>query len=360
MRHLATLLGATATLSLAAALPLAAQSADSPPQPNDQMQAVLDQLQALGAKPLGTIDVEAARSQPTPADAVMAVMEAEGIEPDPALQAIRTQDITIPGPAGEIAARVYTPEGEGPFPVVVYYHGGGWVIADIDTYDASARALAHGADAIVVSSHYRQAPEHTFPASHEDAYAAYAWTVENVHEFNGDAGRMAVAGESAGGNLAMNVAIEARDRQATLPGHMLLVYPVAGNDMQTESYVENADAAPLSKAGMEWFFSQEFENMEQSADPRINLVERDDLGELPPATVITAQIDPLRSEGQMLAEQLEAADVPVEAQNFEGVTHEFFGMGAVVDEAKEAVEFAAGNLRDAFAEADDEAAAATE
>lgn len=341
--------GAAATLAFATAAPLAAQTASPPPPANDQMQAVLDQLEALGAKPLGTIGVEEARTQPTPADAVAAVMAAEGIEPDPALDALAVRDIAIPGPAGEIAARTYTPEGEGPFPVIVYYHGGGWVIADLDTYDASARALAHGAEAIVVASHYRQAPEHRFPAGHEDAYAAYAWTVENLHQFNGDAGRIALAGESAGGNLAVNVALEARERQATEPGHMLLVYPVAGVDMMTESYVENAEAAPLGKAGMEWFVGQVFADPSEAMNPRINLVERDDLAGLPPTTVVTAQIDPLRSEGQLLAERLEAAGVPVEARTYEGVAHEFFGMGAVVDEAREAMEFAVGHLRETFA-----------
>ncbi len=323
------------------------------PEPNQEMQAVLDQLEELGAEPIGTMSVEETREQPTPADAVMAVVEEQGIEPDAALEAIRTRNIDIPGPEGDISARIFTPEGEGPFPVIVYYHGGGWVIAGIDTYGASARALAAGADAIVVASHYRQAPEHKFPAAHGDAGAAYAWAVENSGSFNGDADRMAVAGESAGGNLAMNVAIEARDRRAIEPVHQVLVYPVAGNEMDTESYRDNADAAPLSREAMEWFVEQTFESEEGASDPRVNLVDRDDLEGLPSTTIITAEIDPLRSEGQELADQLEAAGVEVEARNFEGVTHEFFGMGAVVDEAAEAVEFATENLQQAFEEADD-------
>lgn len=325
--------------------------AQEPPEPNEQMQAVLDSLAELGAKPLGTISVEEARSQPTPADAVKAVMEEQGIEPDPALEQIQTEDIAIPGPAGDIPARIYTPEGEGPFPIIVYYHGGGWVIADIDTYDGSARALAAGAGAIVVSSHYRQAPEHPFPAFHEDAYAAYEWAVENSGSFNGDADRIAVAGESAGGNLAANVAIMARDNEAIEPLHQLLVYPIAGNDMTTQSYQRNAEAAPLGRGGMEWFFEQAFETPEEASDPRIDLVGRDDLEGLPPATVINAEIDPLLSEGETYAERLEAAGVQVEQQTFVGVTHEFFGMGAVVDEAEQAVEFATENLREAFKEA---------
>ena len=316
-------------------------------KPAPEMQAVLDKLAELGAKPLHTLTVERARAQPTPADAVAAVMADNKTDAGPAA-AIETRDIVIPGPAGEIMARVYTPAGEGPFPVIVYFHGGGWVIADLETYDASPRALALGAEAIVVSSHYRQGPEHVFPAAHEDAYAAYVWAVENSGALNGDASRMAVAGESAGGNLAANVAIMARDAQITQPLHQLLVYPVAGNDMTTPSYVENAEAAPLGKADMAWFVEHALASKDDAADPRINLVDRDDLADLPPATVITAQIDPLRSESIAYGEALKAAGVTVETQNFDKVTHEFFGMGAVVPQAVEAVDFATTRLTAAF------------
>ena len=317
-------------------------------KPAPEMQAVLDKLAELGAKPLHTLSVDEARAQPTPADAVAAVMKDMGIDAGPAA-AIATSDIVIPGPAGDIKARVYTPAGEGPFPVIVYYHGGGWVIADLDTYDASARALALGAEAIVVSSHYRQGPEDVFPAAHEDAYAAYVWTVENAGTLNGDSSRMAIAGESAGGNLAANVAIMARDANITEPLHQLLVYPVAGNDMTTPSYVENADAAPLGKADMAWFVEHAFASKEDAGDPRINLVNRDDLADLPPATVITAQIDPLRSESMAYGEALKAAGGMVEMKNFEAVTHEFFGMGSVVPQAVEAMDFATARLKVALA-----------
>ena len=315
--------------------------------PAAEMQAVLDKLVELGAKPLHTLTVEQARAQPTPADAVAAVMKDKGIDAGPAAS-IATRDILIPGPAGNIMARVYTPAGAGPFPIIVYYHGGGWVIADIDTYDASARALSLGAEAVVVASHYRQGPEDVFPAAHDDAYAAYVWTVENSGKLNGDAARMAVAGESAGANLAANVAIMARDAKITQPLHQLLVYPVAGNDMTTPSYVENAEAAPLGKADMAWFVEHAFAAMDDAADPRINLVDRNDLSGLPPATLITAQIDPLRSESIAYGEALTAAGVAVEARNFEAVTHEFFGMGAVVPQAVAAMDFATGNLKSAF------------
>ena len=324
-----------------------AETAQKMATPAPEMQVVLDKLVELGAKPLNTLTPKEARAQPSPADAVAAVMADKGIEAGPAA-AITARDIVIPGPAGDIMARVYTPAGEGPFPVIVYYHGGGWVIADIDTYDASARALSLGAGAVVVSSHYRQGPENVFPAAHDDAYAAYIWAVENSGELNGDAARMAIAGESAGANLATNVAIMARDAKITQPLHQLLVYPVAGNDMTTPSYLENANAAPLGKADMAWFVEHAFAKMDDTADPRLNLMDRDDLQGLPPATLITAQIDPLRSESMAYGDALIAAGVTVETRSFKAVTHEFFGMGAVVPQAVEAMDFATANLKAAF------------
>ena len=345
----------SATLATVALLPLtgaaetttAAAPAQQMATPTAEMQAVLDALKSLGAKPIHSQTVEQVRAQPTPADAVAAVMKDKGIKPGPEAD-IATSDMMITGAAGDIPARVYTPPGEGPFPVIVYFHGGGWVIANIDTYDASARSLALGAKAVVVSSHYRQGPEDVFPAAHDDAYAAYVWAVENSGQLNGDAARMAVAGESAGANLAANVAIMARDNKITMPVHQLLVYPIAGNDMNTPSYIENADAAPLGKADMAWFVKYAFAKLEDAADPRVNLVARTDLKDLPPATLITAQIDPLRSEGQAYGQALTEAGIVVEAKNFDGVTHEFFGMGAVVPEAKQAMDLATSDLRKAF------------
>ena len=345
----------SATLVTAALLPLtgAAETTNTAApveqiaKPTTEMQVVLDALKALGAKPIHSQTVEQVRAQPTPADAVAAVMKDKGIKPGPEAD-IATSDMMIKGAAGDIPARVYTPPGEGPFPVIVYFHGGGWVIANIDTYDASARSLALGAKAVVVSSHYRQGPEDVFPAAHDDAYAAYVWAVENSGKLNGDAARMAVAGESAGANLAANVAIMARDNKITMPVHQLLVYPIAGNDMNTPSYVENADAAPLGKADMAWFVKYAFAKMEDATDTRVNLVARTDLEGLPPATLITAQIDPLRSEGQAYGQALTEAGVVVDMKNYDGVTHEFFGMGAVVPDAKQAMDLATTDLRKAF------------
>lgn len=225
---------------------------------------------------------------------------------------------------------------------------GGWVIADLDTYDASARALTNAAQAVVVSTHYRQAPEHKLPAAHDDVYAVYQWTVQNATSLNGDPARIAVAGESAGGSLAVHVAMKARDDKQGKLVHQVLVYPIADHNFETASYKENASAKPLSRAAMMWFFKHSLRNDSDAADPRIKLLTADLKG-LPSATVITAEIDPLRTEGQLLAKRLEAAGVNVAARNYDGVTHEFFGMGAVVDKAKDAVQFAAMGLKRGFA-----------
>lgn len=339
-RQLALALGLMAGFATAS---LAAE----PGKPTDQMQAVLDALASLKAQPVHTLTVPEARTQASPADAAMTVARDNGVSPYPELK-LETKEIAIPGPMGALPARLYIPEGSSPMPVIVYYHGGGWVIADINVYDATTRSLALGTKAIVVSVEYRHAPEFKFPAAHDDAWAAYAWVIENAQTFGGDSTRVAVAGESAGANLAANVALEAKARKATLPVHQLLVYPIAGNDMTTESYTENAEAKPLGKADMEWFFKNVFASPEDATDPKINLVGRDDLEGLPPATVILAQIDPLRSEGEAYAGKLQAAGVTVDSKVFAGVTHEFFGMAKVVDEAKQAQDLAIADLVKAF------------
>lgn len=315
--------------------------------PNAAMQAVLDELQALGGKPITTLRPAEARRQPTPADAAKRLMLKQGkpATPDPA---VASMDRTIPGPAGALPVRIYTPRGgAGRLPVVVYYHGGGWVIADRNVYDAGARAISKLANAIVVSVDYRQGPEHRFPAAHDDAIATYAWVVENAASIGGDPARVALAGESAGGGLAVATAIAARDRQMPAPSAVIAVYPIAGTDTTTPAYVENAQAKPLSRAMMSWFFQNYLDGPQDRDDPRLNLVAADLRG-LPPTTIINAQIDPLRSDGELLAERLRAAGVEVQQRTWNGVTHEFFGMGAVLDEALQAQQWAADALKRAF------------
>ena len=316
-------------------------------QANPQMQSVLDQLQSLNPKPLPTLTAAEARQQPTPADAAKKEMAQKGMStaPDPA---VGSADRTIATATGTLPVRIYTPtSGAGPWPVVVYYHGGGWVIADKAVYDGGARALSKLANAIVVSVDYRQGPEHRFPAAHDDAIATYEWALKNAASIKGDPKKVALAGESAGGGLAVATAIAARDRKLQMPAAIVSVYPIAGTDTTTDSYVENAEAKPLNRAMMSWFFDKYLNGPQDRADPRVNLVAAD-LHGLPPTTIVNAQIDPLRSEGEMLAKKLGAAGVDVQQKTYDGVTHEFFGMGTVVDDAMSAEQMAADALKKAF------------
>jgi acetyl esterase len=316
-------------------------------QPDQQMKNVLYQLQALGPKAIPTLTAAEARKQPTPADAAKREMAKEGksTAPDPAVASV---DRTISTAGGSLPVRVYTPKsGTGPWPVVVYYHGGGWVIANKDVYDGGARALSKLANAVVVSVDYRQGPEHKFPAAHDDAIAAYEWALKNAASIKGDPSKIALAGESAGGGLAVATAIAARDRKLQMPTAVVSVYPIAGTDTTTPSYVENAEAKPLNRPMMSWFFENYLNGPQDRADPRVNLVAAD-LHGLPPMTIINAQIDPLRSEGEMLAQKLRAAGVDVQQKTYDGVTHEFFGMGMVVDKAMDAEQMAAAALKKGF------------
>ncbi|WP_395944689.1 alpha/beta hydrolase [Brevundimonas sp.] len=322
-----------------------------PAKPDMPMQKVLDELASLGGKPIETLSPAEARQQPTPTDAVHALLRKAGKEPKADNLGVKTTDITIPGAAGPIQARIYKPHDHSEdklHPVVVYFHGGGFVIADLDVYDGGPRGVSKMADVIVISVHYRQAPEHKFPAAHDDALAAYRWVLDNAQSFHGDPQKVAVMGESAGGNLAIGVSIMARDAGLPAPAHQVLVYPVAGVDMDNASYVENATAKPLNKPMMQWFVKHIFENEADAQDPRINLVENADLIGLPSSTVICAEIDPLRTEGELLAEKLEQAGVEVRHKTFHGSTHEFFGMALVLPDAMAAQTFAAHELKRAF------------
>lgn len=309
-----------------------------------QMKAVLDELAELGPKPIETLTPDEARRQPLPADAVASLMRKRNMTPYQRVASV--QHVMVPGWGGLVPARVYVPRRSGPLPVVVYFHGGGWVIATLDSYDASCRALADLAGALVVSVDYRQAPEHRFPAAVYDAYAALQWVRDHAAAIGGDPGRLAVAGEGAGGNLAAVCALLARDRGIAL-AHQLLIYPVTNHAFDTPSYAEHADASPLDARMMRWFWGHYLVRPQDGQSSMASPL-RADLHALPPATVILAEIDPLRDEGAAYAERLAEAGVPVGVHVYQGVTHEFFGMGAVVCEAQRAERAAGRALRDAF------------
>lgn len=316
-------------------------------QIDPQAQAVVAQYQALGPKPIESLTPEEARRQPSAADAVRALLQRQGRSTDPEPVG-RVENRSIPGAAGQIQARIYTPQGTGPFPVIVYFHGGGFVIATIDTYDASARALANAAGAIVVSVEYRKAPENKFPAAAEDAYAATQWAINNAASLNGRADRVAVAGESAGGNLATVVCMMARDRNGRMPVYQALVYPVVNLASESPTYEENGKAPFLTRDALRWFGGHYLRSpadaLNYYASPLLG-----DVRGLPPATVITAGFDPLRDEGAGYADKLRQNGIEVDYRNYDSMVHEFFGMGVVVDAGRQAVQQAGANLRAVFA-----------
>ena len=311
-----------------------------------EMQVVIEKLMSLGGKPLETLTGAEARMQPTPTDAVMAVMQDNKMMAPASRCDTMGKDIPVTG--GSTHVRIYTPkQGKAPYPVIVYYHGGGWVIADINVYNSGAQALCEQVGAVVVSVEYPKGPEQKFPAAHNVSFDAYKWVLKNFAMLKGDSTKLAVVGESAGGNLAANMSIMARDNKLQMPLYQVLVYPIANNDVNSESYVKFAAAKPLSKPLMEWFIKNEFSSPAQAADPRISLVKAN-LAGLPKTLIIAAEIDPLQSEGKLLSEKLSAAGVQTEYKLYNGVTHEFFGMAAVVPQAKEAQALAASKLKAAF------------
>jgi acetyl esterase len=331
----------------------AAAPSDAPAQQVDpQMQKVLDAHKALNPKPLHTLKPAEARQGPSAKDAVESVLKQEG-KPTTPEKVAKVEDRRIAGPGEPLSVRVYTPEGTGPFPAVVYFHGGGFVIADKDTYDAGPRALANQAQAVVVSVDYRQAPEHRFPASLDDAAAAFRYVQSHPKDFNIDPKRVAVAGESAGGNLATGVAMRQKQSKGAQPVFQLLVYPFVSNDLSTPSHQSNGTGNYLvSNEDLGWFWKQELGNdWQKSRNPQALPIHAStaQLKGLPPALVIVAGLDPLLDEGLAYADKLKAAGVTVDVKRYDGVTHEFFGMASVVDKAKQAQADAGAALKQAFA-----------
>ena len=248
----------------------------------------------------------------------------------------------------QIPIRIYVPQGTGPVPTVVYFHGGGLVVARIDTYDVSARALCVGAGAIVVSVEYRMAPEAPFPAALNDAVDAYKWVLSNIGSYNGLPDKVAVAGESAGGNLAIEVSIAARDGGLPMPTHELLVYPEATNDLnQTSDLLYTSSVLPLNTALLTYLGAQYLPNAADKDTPGAAPFYAN-LKKLPPTTIIAAEEDPLRTDGEDLFAKLQGAGNRVQYKLYTGTTHEFFGMGDFVKKAANAEAFVAAALKGSF------------
>jgi len=254
-------------------------------------------------------------------------------------------DGTLPGPAGDVPIRTYRPTTDGPHPTVLFFHGGGFVIGDRDTHDDHARLLCRDVDAVVVSVDYRLAPEHAFPAGLEDCLAAHRWVVDNAAHLGGDVTRLAVAGDSAGGNLSAAVALAARDAGLPLAAQLLIYPGVDFVDSQDHpSRLENAEGFFLTADDMRWFGDHYLQDS-PTDDPRASVLRAQTLAGVAPAVVGTAEFDPLRDEGNAYAAALVAAGVPVVARQYAGLIHGFFGLGHVAPAAAEATAELCGELR---------------
>jgi acetyl esterase len=302
------------------------------------MKQVLDLMAPQGTPDFTSFTVEQLRAN------MGALMVAQG-DPEPVG---RVENRSFPGPGGDVPIRIYSPAGAGPHPVLVYFHGGGWVLCNLDTHDGTCRSLCNQAGCVVVSVDYRLAPEHKFPAGLEDCYAATRWVAERAATLGVDSARIAIGGDSAGGNLTACVALVARDRGGPGLVHQLLVYPVTDATFETPSYQQNAQGYFLTRDAMEWFWNHYLRGDADATDGYAAPLRARDLAGLPPATVITAEFDPLRDEGEAYGRRLREAGVPTRIERYDGLIHGFFGMTAMVAKAKGAVAMAAAELRTSF------------
>ncbi len=320
-----------------------------------QMKEVVEAMLATKQPPLHELEPAKARKGLTFADAVKAVEKKRGDSTKKEEVGDRDK-IKVAGKDDKLDAILYRPVGnkgkdtsQAPLPVLVYFHGGGFVIADADVYDASARALADSAHCVVISVNYSLAPEHKFPAAVEDAYAATQYIIGNSAQLNIDSKRVAVGGESAGGNLATEVCLLAKERGGVMPVAQLLVYPVSDWMSTRPSHVTYGSSPVLPEQNLPWFAGFYLPSKEDGMKVEASPIYAKSFKGLPPATIILAQCDVLSDDGKAYGEKLKADGVQVTVKEYMGVTHEFFGMGAVVDKAKEAEEFAATQLKQAFA-----------
>jgi acetyl esterase len=316
--------------------------------PDADMRHLLGVLAALEPKPIDQCSPAEARAQPTLSTALNMLLRERHDD-----SGVGMELRMIPGPGGDMRARVYVPPAHdmlAPAPIILYLHGGGFVIGDLDRDDETPRALARRCGAVVVSAHYRLAPEFKFPAAHEDALAAWQWMIAHAASLGADPARAAIVGEDAGGNLALNVALHARDEVGVhRPKHLALISPMAATDFGLPSYIEQTDGMPFRSATIQWFYKKALRGKAGMDDPRLNLVDRSDLEGLPPTTIVLAGLDPLRSEGELLADALRRSGVWVDSIVYDGVTAQFFGLARMVNKAIFAQGQVARNLSESLA-----------
>jgi acetyl esterase len=294
-----------------------------------QVQAMRERALAAGTPPLYTLSIDQARA------ADLAAIQAAAGTGEPVHEVI---DRSIPGPDGDLPIRIYRPHGgTEPWPTLVYFFGGGWTLGSIETSDGICRSLANSVPCQVVTVGYRLAPEHKFPAAVRDCHAAVDWIASHAGEIGADPARLAVAGDSAGGNLAAVVCLLARDRSGPSLAAQVLVYPNTDYRGGTPSMRDNDDPALFNRRSVAWYWGHYLSTPDDGLDPLVSPLLAEDLTGLPPALVITAEYDPLRDEGEAYAERLRAAGVPVQATRYDGMVHGFFAMSGILDGGRRAL-----------------------
>lgn len=278
-----------------------------------QEKAFIDQIAEAGGRGFNEMEVSEAR------EAALQLFKVENPE-----NVASVQDRKIKTLNGDVPIRIYTPAGDGPHPILVFFHGGGWVIGDLDTHDATCRVLTNAVNCITISVDYRLAPEHKFPAAPEDCYEATKWAMLNAASLGGDPAHIAVGGDSAGGNLAAAVALMAGDRGAPSLCYQLLLYPVTNHSFDTVSCKENGEGYLLTKDSMVWFWDHYLENDEAGKSPYASPLQAKYINSPPPGIVITAEFDPLRDEGETYAKRLQDAGAAIKASRYDGTIHGFF------------------------------------
>lgn len=305
------------------------------PKLDPKVQAILEDIAQQGGPALETLPIDQARK-----------LAREGLrpyqgQPEPVA---KIEEYTIPP-----LVRIYTPEAPAPRPALVYFHGGGWVVCDLDTHDVVCTAICRAAGAVVVSVDYRLAPEHPFPAAVDDCYAATDWVVESAGWLGIDPNRIAVGGDSAGGNLGAVIALKARDEKRPRIAAQVLVYPVTNlASLETASYQEFAEEHHLTASEMRWFRDSYLANPHDGLHPYASPLLAPDPTGLPPALVITAECDVLRDEGEAYARRLEQAGVPVTAKRYSGMIHPFFSMLGALPQSRDAINRIAAFLNSLF------------
>lgn len=342
-------------------LALLGACSDGPPQgrtpfePSAGMLNVLAERQAMRAPDLDGLTPDEARQVPSMIDAANALPNVRGL-PAPFTDVPQVQQVTASAADTARPARLFRPPLARDTPAILYFTGGTWVTGTLDAYEETARQLAARTGYVVVLLDTRRAPEAQFPAIHDDAYALYQWARAHLREWGADPTRVALAGEGPGGNLALSVAMQARDDTAhggrvAPPDALVLVTPWAGTSLGTPSMDENGGSRPLSRATVDW--AQDDYAPDDLRNPRIDLAARTDFANLPPTTVVLAPIDPMRSSGEAVAAKLSAAGVPTQARLFPGTTAGFFGLAAQVPEAAAAEDYVATRLKTLFFRAPD-------